>query len=356
MNIDSLQAECFSENGRNVLLFGGMGYERDVSVSGAQRFLKEARRAGIDFLPVFISPDGDFYVFDGQIEDLNGDFSKHLTRSHPIKIGNKSGFIKNGELIRVSLVFPLLHGDFGEDGVIQGLLTSFGMSFVGADNFCGAVSADKIYSKIIAEAHGVPVLRHIAVSKWRCDIEKTAAEIENGFGFPVFVKPARLGSSVGASPAMDGRELRRSLDGAFGVSERVMIEPFIREKRELECAYYNVNGRKLITPPAEVSFASDFYDYDTKYKNTRDVNLITRADVGSDVCDRIIAYTDALADALSVRHIARFDYFLLPGGELYFNEVNTMPGMTGSSLYPSMLECAGMSFSAFLKSFLEDKN
>ena len=355
MNIDSLQAKDFSENGRNVLLFGGRGYEREVSVSGAKRFLKEARRAEIDFLPVFISPDGDFYVFDGQIEDLNGDFFERLTRVHPIKLGKKSGFLKYGKLIPVSLVFPLLHGDFGEDGIIQGLLTAFGMRFAGADNFGGAVSSDKIYSKIIAEAVGVPVLRHITVSKERYDIEKTVSDIENGFGFPVFVKPARLGSSVGASFANDRLELGRSLDGAFAVAERVMIEPFIHEKRELECAYYNVRGRKVITPPAEVSFVSEFYDYNTKYNDPCSVNLITRADIEGDVCERIISYTDILADALSVRHIARFDYFLLPDGALYFNEVNTMPGMTEMSLYPAMLEGVGISFSKFLKSFLEDK-
>ena len=355
MNIDSLQAECFSQRGRVVLLFGGMGYERDVSVSGARRFLNEARGAEIDFMPVFISPDGDFYVFEGQIKDLEGDFSKHLIRVHPMKIGNKSGFLKDGELIPVGLVFPLLHGDFGEDGVIQGLLASFGMRFVGADSFGGAVSSDKIYSKIIAEAVGVPVLRHIAVLKGRYDIEKTVLDVENSFGFPVFVKPARLGSSIGASFALNRAELERSLDGAFAVAERVMIEPFIHDKRELECAYYNVSGKKVITPPAEVSFVSEFYDYNTKYNDTCGVSLITRADIKGDVCERIISYTDILSDALSVRHLARFDYFLLPDGALYFNEVNTMPGMTELSLYPTMLEGVGISFSKFLKSFLEDK-
>lgn len=356
MNIDSLRAECFSESGRCVLLFGGMGYERDVSISGARRFLKEARGAGIDFLPVFISFDGDFYVFGGRIEHLYGDFSDHLTRVYPIKIGNKSGFFKNGELIQVSLVFPLLHGDFGEDGVVQGLLASFGMRFVGADNFCGAVSSDKIYSKIIAESVGVPVLQHIAVLKARYDVDKTASDIENSFGFPIFVKPARLGSSIGVSFAKDRAELDSALESAFLFAERVMIEPFVHEKRELECAYYNVKGRKVITPPAEVSFVSKFYDYNTKYNNPCGVHLITRADIKSDVCERILAYTDILSDALSVRHLARFDYFLLPDGSLYFNEVNTMPGMTELSLYPAMLDEAGISFSDFLKSFLEDKN
>jgi len=132
-----------------------------------------------------------------------------------------------------------------------------------------------------------------------------------------------------------------------------MIEPAVIQKRELECAYYNIGGKMIITPPAEVSIDGGFYDFDLKYKNAERVAPIPRADI-SDVTARVIReYTERLADAFCVRHIARFDYFLLPDGSVIFNEVNTMPGMTRSSLYLKMLAGLGIEPSDFILSLKE---
>lgn len=357
MNIDCLKNKNISKNKRYALLFGGKGCEREVSVAGAYRFLKEAQKINLDFLSVFISPEFDFYIFEGVPEDLRNisrdEFSKRLIPTHPMKVNGVAGFLKRDELIPIRLVFPLLHGDFGEDGVIQGLLSSLGMNFVGADNFTGAVATDKVYSKIIARFAGVPTLPERVISDKGANVKDLIDDIEQSFGFPVFIKPARLGSSIGASLVKEKESLGRSLELAFSVSDRVMVEPALLSKRELECAYYHIGARKIITDPAEISFDEAFYDYDLKYKRTNGVRLITCADVSDEVRCRIREYTDALSDALCIRHIARFDYFLLPDGRIYFNEVNTMPGMTGTSLYSAMLEEAGLSFSDFLTSFLE---
>lgn len=359
MNIDCLENVEKAENERCVLLFGGRGYERAVSLAGAYRFLKEVEKTSLHFLPIFINQSGDFYIFDGNFEDIakiNEDKCRDmLEQVYPIKIGSKSGFLKNGVLIPVRLVFPLLHGDFGEDGTIQGLLSSLGMKFAGADNFAGAVSADKIFSKIIASTVGVPTLPHIVLSCKTYDAEKLAERIEKDFGFPVFVKPARLGSSVGASLVKTGELLGKSLDAAFSVAQRIMIEPAVIEKRELECAYFCAGEIRIITHPAEISCESGFYDYDSKYNGIHGVTLRARADISKDVCERIRAYTDILADALTVKNIARFDYFLLPDGRVFFNEVNTMPGMTETSLYPAMLELAGLKLSEFIKALGEEE-
>lgn len=350
MNID-LRIKSSSKEGKIALVFGGAGYEREVSISGAHSFMAAAEKIGFDLLPVFIDARGEFYIFNGRAEDVpkitRKSCLKMLIPTSPVRLGGKSGFLASGEVIPIKLVFPLLHGDFGEDGVIQGLFSALGIEFFGADNFTGALAADKIYSKIIAREYGVPTLPEIVITK-NTDIKYAIEKVEKDFGFPAFVKPARLGSSVGASVAKSKQEFVKSLKKARGVSERIMVEPAILEKRELECAYYNVGGRKIITPPAEISLSSGFYDFNLKYKNTSAVGLIPRADVSEQIREKIISYTDTLAEAISARHIARFDYFLLPDGSIYFNEVNTMPGMTPTSLYSAMLRGEGIEFSDFI--------
>lgn len=350
MNMDSRMKKT-SREGKIALLFGGAGFEREVSVSGARGFMSEAEKIGLDLLAVFIDARGDFYIFNGKAEDVPNiakkTSRKMLMPTSPVRLSGKSGFLIDGEIIPVKLVFPLLHGDFGEDGVIQGLLTALGIEFFGADNFTGALAADKIYTKIIAREYGIPTLPEIVIGKndsARSVIEK----IEKSFGFPAFVKPARLGSSIGASVAKSKQELTKSLKKARSVSERIMVEPAIFDKRELECAYYNASERKIITSPAEVALSTGFYDFNLKYKENAPVNLIQRAHIPEGVREKIICYTQTLAEAISARHIARFDYFLLPNGDIYFNEVNTMPGMTPTSLYSAMLRGEGIDFSEFL--------
>lgn len=353
MNIDSVSKNN-SREGKYALLFGGAGYEREVSVAGAHGFLKTAESIGLEILPIFIDSGGDFYVFCGKADDvlkINKRASrKILVPTSPVRINGESGFYLDGSIIPIKLVFPLLHGDMGEDGVIQGLLSALNIDFVGADNFTGALAADKIYSKIVARSVGVPTLPEIAVSP-DTDIGEIVESIEKTFGFPVIVKPARLGSSVGVSLAKSKQEFSKSLKKAFLCSNRIMVEPALMEKRELECAYYSTGKRKIITPPAEVSFSGEFYDFDLKYKSQEKVELIPKADVSGAVVDKIKSYTETLARAMLARHIARFDYFLAPNGEVYFNEVNTMPGMTPSSLFSKMLLLEGIEYSDFILSF-----
>ena len=350
MNI-YLRRKRHSEKQRYVLLFGGRGCEREISLLGAERFLSEAERINFDFLPVFINKNGDFFIFSGKASEIpllkSGRDSSHLTPTSPVRIAGISGFLSDGVIIPARLVFPLLHGDFGEDGVIQGMLSALGMNFFGADNFTGAVSADKVYSKLIARSVGVPTLPELVLREAR-DITEIQREIEESFGFPAFVKPIRLGSSIGASQVPSNRELPRALKRAFSVAGQVMIEPAITEKRELEVAYYCACKKRMITPPAEISAEGGFYDFNLKYKSTGGVSLIARADIDDCTKERVRSYTERLSEALSVRHAARFDYFLLPDGRVYFNEVNTMPGMTATSLYSEMLRGEGLDISDFI--------
>ena len=356
MNID-FDGKSFLKDKKYVLLFGGSGYEREVSIAGAYEFLKAAENSGLDFLPIYINSSGDFYVFIGKADDVlkieRNKSRKMLIPTSPVKLSGKGGFLLDGAVISPKFVFPLLHGDYGEDGVIQGLLAALGIDFFGADNFTGAIASDKVFSKIIARSVGVPTLPEITVTD-EMNYEDILREIDNTFGFPVFVKPARLGSSIGASLAKSKQQFSKSLKKAFSVAKRIMIEPALLDKRELECAYYNVGERKIITPPAEVSISGGFYDFKLKYKSSDGVRLIPKADVDESVKSKIVDCTDKLAKALAVRHIARFDYFLSTDGNVYFNEVNTMPGMTSSSLYSVMLGGEGLNFTDFILSVKEE--
>ena len=355
MNID-LRRESHSEKQRYVLLFGGRGYEREISLLGAERFLSEAEKINFDFLPVFISKNGDFFIFTGRARDipsLRGRGNRSLlVPTSPVRMKGVGGFLSDGDLIPVRLVFPLLHGDFGEDGVIQGMLSALGMKFFGADNFTGAVCTDKVYSKLIARSVGVPTLPELVFGRG-CDVLAVEREIAESFGFPAFVKPARLGSSIGASYVPSRRELSRALKKAFSVAERILIEPAVMEKRELEVAYYRVSKRRIITPPAEISAEGGFYDFDLKYKSGGGVTLSARAVIDDETAALVRSYTERLVEALSVRHAARFDYFLTDDGRVYFNEVNTMPGMTATSLYSEMLRGEGLELSDFIRSLEE---
>jgi D-alanine--D-alanine ligase len=346
------------------IIYGGRGAEREISKKSAESFIGLCRKADIPILRVLIDADGSFYIeSEEEIPKISekvlmggdrsseicvnteesGDIARKTSNglyripTYPVRLFGKSGFLVGGEVIEVRGAFPILHGDFGEDGTVQGALTTAGIKLFGADTLSGAITTDKIYTKIIAEHYGVKTVPFVTL--FRGDISVGIASSE-ALGYPVIVKPVSLGSSIGISAAYNRTELSQALKLAFSYSERAVCEKLIEDKRELECAYFSVGDRRIITPPAEV-LVKGFYDYDKKYRLPTEV--IPVADVGGEVKEKIIKMTDDLARSLSVKHIARFDYFLLHSGEIFLNEINACPGMTDSSLYIRMLGKAGLS-------------
>ena len=334
------------------LFFGGRGYEHDVSRLGAANFIEKALSSGRELLPVYIDKRGDFFIFCGDIYEI-GNISKEipdgsLLAVSPLRACGKSGLLFDGNIIEISLAIPLLHGDFGEDGTIQGLFTSLGIEFVGADTVSGAVMLDKAYSKAVAESVGVPVLPYLVFLKDGFCAREAESLVREKIGYPAFVKPSRLGSSVGASLVLSEDQLLDSINCAFSVSDRIMVEVGLTDKRELECAYFKVGEKKIISHPAEISVKSGFYDYKKKYSEGG-AELCSYADVDVGIASLISKYTEKLASILGARHIARFDYFLTSSGEIYFNEVNSFPGMTSGSLYCDMLSESGLRMDSFIE-------
>ncbi len=311
------------------LIFGGRGYESEVSLSGRD-FVLPILEKKYNCLPIFIDKAGRWILENRQIFPA------------------ERGFItEGGERIAADCAIPLLHGDFGEDGSVQGALETARIAYIGCGTVASAVCRDKFFVKRIATGLEIPTLPCTLLQR---EIRNSKFEIRNEIDFPVFVKPARLGSSVGVGAADNEAELEATLRKAFKLCDRVIIEPLLTDKRELECGYFSAKGKEIFTYPAEVLIKGS-YGYEEKYLKG-DTRLSVRADVEAGVSERIREYSRRLVRALGVRDISRIDYFL-SGSELYLNEINTFPGFTSGSLYPRLIEAAGIPIGDALDMLIE---
>ena len=249
---------------------------------------------------------------------------------------------------------------------MQGALLTAGIKFAGCSHATGAVAYDKAYTKIIAESLGIPTVPWVLFISdgKRCDTDgacrtvytpKRALELAaKSFGFPMFIKPARAGSSLGASLVTCEEKFFSAVEIALDYSSKVLVEKALTEKIELECAYFSSDSREIISSPASISAGSAFYDFDTKYKTGAE--SVTLACGSARTAELVKKYTARLAGAIGVEGISRFDYFLLPDGSVYFNEINTFPGFTERSLYLPMLEGEGVDFETVLGGLIGSQN
>ncbi len=305
-----------------LLIYGGQGQESEVSIKGKEHILPLIDRDTYRLHTVFIDKTGRWLLENKEIFLCRGGIF----------------CLDGGEKIAIDAAIPLLHGDFGEDGIIQGALDCATIPYVGCDVSASAVCRDKSFVKIIAERLGVPTLPHLSVLASE-GLSYAVRRTECEFAYPVFVKPARLGSSVGAREASDRQELLSALQNAFSVCSKVIIEPYLAEKRELECGYFSTFCKELFTNPGEI-LHSGVYSYEDKY-HSDSVGLAIRADIPEGVSEEIKEYSRRLVRALSIRDISRLDFFLC-GEKIYFNEINTLPGFTDGSLYAKMVEAGGI--------------
>ena len=256
------------------------------------------------------------------------------------------------------LVFPLLHGPNGEDGTVQGLLTLAGVPFVGSGVLGSAASMDKVMTKQVLASVGIPQVEYRLATRRQWsespeDVRDLAAEL----GLPLFVKPANMGSSVGVSKVRSEMELDAALDLAFSMDRRVILEAMTPGKpRELEVGILG-NDTPIASPVGELSFQADFYDYATKY-TAGEAEMHIPAHVPADLAEQVRGYALAAFRALDCAGLARIDFFYVEGkggaaGQLYLNEVNTMPGFTPTSMYPKLWEAAGWSYPALVTRLIE---
>lgn len=316
---------------RIAVIFGGAGAEHEISLRGGEFVLKTLDRESFDALPLLIDRGGDWY----------------LTRDGcripvaPTRRCGTGGILRGRRFIRLDAAFPVLHGDFGEDGRVQGLLDILGIPYVGCGTSAGALCADKSFTKSVAAALGIPTLPWFFAPF--DGAQSFCTECLSHLALPIFVKPVGLGSSVGAGVAESEAELgeRAKIAAELG-GGRVIAEKYLRAPRELECAVLELDGRVYISPPGEVRSCGSFYGFEEKYSPSSAAYVSARAELEPQIAEAITEYTGRLVRAIGIRGLARADYFF-DGEGVYFNEINTMPGMTESSLYPKMIEMLGIS-------------
>lgn len=341
------------------ILFGGQSSEHEVSCVSAANVAENIDKTKFDLLLVGITKDGKWWIFDGTTEDMRAgkwlDDPKNLVPAVLSPCSAHHGFAVfdkaagTYEIKRVDVIFPVLHGKNGEDGTMQGLLELSGVPYVGCDTCSSAMGMDKSATKLVAENAGVPVVPFItAVRSPAADINALVCESEERFGYPMFVKPAQAGSSVGITKATDRATLLEGIELAFRHDKKLLIEPDA-DGREIEVAVLG-NHEVIASPCGEIVPNSDFYDYDTKYINDS-ADCIAPAELEPETNDLIRELAKKVYVALGCSGLSRVDFFLTKDGPL-FNEINTIPGFTPISMFPKLMALEGISYSRLITRLL----
>ena len=330
---------------RIAVIFGGIGSEHSVSVKSAEYFIGLIDRKKYTVIPIYISKSGKWtlYPFAKSPKRIEDGSAVGIT-TYPVRLGCKSGFRLPLGLLSVDAAVPILHGVGGEDGSIQGALECAKISFVGADSSASVLCHNKAYAKTFAEALGIPTVPWIYTE---CGTEESEffelmLAAERKIGYPMFIKPACEGSSFGCSPVLTRAEFAPAYRAARRTSNgHVLIEKMLEAPRELEVAYLSTKCNEIFTNPGEITYDSGFYSFEEKYSDTSSATVNSQSSLGEADEELVRAYSKSLVAALGIRHLCRIDYFL-SGGKIYFNEINTIPGMTEASLYPTLIEGCGL--------------
>jgi D-alanine-D-alanine ligase len=325
------------------LLFGGCSGEHEVSISSARAIAKgitaPANTNKYELLPFYVQKDGCW-----QNTEVS---QKVLDAGQPLNTEGSNRWLLPGNAADVDVWFPIIHGPNGEDGSLQGLLKLMQVPFVGSEVLGSAVGMDKIAMKMAFSQAGLPQVKYMAVSRseiWSnpCVFPKLCDRIEETLGYPCFVKPANLGSSVGIAKVKSRSELEAALDNAASYDRRIIVEAGV-VARELECAILG-NEQPQASVVGEITFSSDFYDYETKYTEGR-ADLYIPAKIPAEISAKIQEMALQSFLAVDAAGLSRVDFFYVEStGEVLINEINTLPGFTATSMYPQLWQATGVEF------------
>lgn len=326
------------------VLFGGRSSEHEVSLASARNVMEALRQAGHQVVPIGITPEGRWLPQPDALAQLTGDVA-----DEPARTEDSWGLLPHGgpdaPLPAIDVVFPVLHGPYGEDGTVQGLLEMANLPYVGSGVLASACGMDKVIARRLFAEAGLPQTRYLVVMRhtWRQERESVVAQVEAALAYPLFVKPANMGSSVGVSKARDAAQLAAALDAAARFDRKLLVEEAVPHAREIEVSVLG-NHEPLASVPGEIVPGNEFYDYNAKYiDDNSDLIIPARLDAAS--AGLVRRYAVAAFLALDCEGLARVD-FLMDGatGEIFVNEVNTMPGFTRISMYPKLWEASGISY------------
>ncbi|MGC5168834.1 D-alanine--D-alanine ligase family protein [Luteimicrobium sp. DT211] len=346
---------------RVMVLFGGRSGEHAISCATAAGVLRAIDRDRYDVVPVGITREGRWVVAADEPErwEITAGRLPEVVASDgevlvPLSVGDRRLRVLDAlepprELGEVDVVFPLLHGPFGEDGTLQGLFELADLHYVGAGVLASAVGMDKHYMKLVLAGQGIPVAPYTVVrpGEWERDPEGVRARVEP-LGLPLFVKPARAGSSLGISRVDDLDDLAAALAEAGRHDPKVLVESGV-DGREIECAVLGgrVGERPRASLPGEIAVTGDahtFYDFEAKYLDEAHVALTCPADLPDDVVERVRDLAVRTFEAIGAEGLSRVDVFVTSDGGVVVNEINTMPGFTPLSMYPRMWAASGVDY------------
>ncbi len=335
------------------LLYGGRSGEHEVSCRSAASILRNLDPRRYDVVPIAIDHDGVWYLQDSLDPTGIGDALEVDTSGARVAVLPGSGFSVEGKPLEIEVAFPILHGSFGEDGTVQGLLEMAGIAYAGSGVLASAAGMDKATMKRLWREAGLPTAPFVTFYEG-LDTGGIEAAIEaEGLSMEdeLFVKPARGGSSVGISKVQGRKALEGALRTAFRYDTKAIVEQRI-VGREIECAV--IGDREVETfPPGEIVPRGSFYDYDSKYVDPDGAELVVPADLPPDTLRRI---RETAADAyrtLEAEGYARVDLFVTDEGNIYLNEINTIPGFTTISMFPRMCRVGGLTYANLLDRLID---
>ncbi|MFZ5968828.1 MAG: D-alanine--D-alanine ligase [Bacillota bacterium] len=352
------------------VVFGGKSGEHEVSLMSATSIIRAMDKEKYNIIPLGITKEGNWMIYNGPVEKIeSGEWegiSNKLLQDNPAKhvfsvipLGNQKSessleCIPQNLGEQIDVVFPVLHGPYGEDGTIQGLLEMANIPYVGAGVLASAVGMDKVFAKRLFEMAGLPMGKYCVImrKKWKEDHETYIRMIEENFTYPVFVKPANLGSSVGISKAHDRDEFIKGVEEAAKHDRKILIEEFI-SCRELECGVLG-NDEPMASVVGEIVPSHEFYDYEAKYFDDGKSKMIIPADIPEEKAQEIRELAVRGYKAIDCSGLGRVDFFMEKGTQnIYINEINTMPGFTKYSMYPLLWANTGLPYDQLIDRLIE---
>lgn len=337
------------------IIFGGMSTENEVSVQSAKSILKEIDKNKFEVYPIYIDKQGNWFKY---IETENIEFGQEI--KNKIKITDIMTYLKE-----MDVLFPVLHGLYGEDGTVQGLFELLKKPYVGCKVLASCVGMDKVYTKIIFNKAGLNQAKYEYIKKYKdkyiyidknfneetLSINEVSKRIAENLKFPVFVKPSNSGSSVGINKAKNLTELEEYIEYAASFDNKILVEEGI-EGQEVECAVLG-NEEVISSLVGEIKSADDFYSYDAKYKNAESQTCIP-ASIPEDVSNEIRKQAIKAFKAIDGKGLSRVDFFVEKNtNKIYINEINTLPGFTNISMYPKLFGASGIGYSDLITKIIE---
>jgi D-alanine-D-alanine ligase len=356
----SMQQNGFQKSIRIGVVFGGRSSEHEVSLASAANVMDALTRAGYQVSPIGIAPSGRWLIGGDPMKLLSDNASSASVNADVQPEKNQSALdagkaVENwallpstthaSQLAAIDVIFPVLHGPYGEDGTIQGLLEMANLPYVGCGVASSAVAMDKVIAKQLFAVAALPQVKYCVVlrNNYKADADATCANIEAALRYPLFVKPANLGSSVGVTKASNRQELLTAIAIAAQYDRKILVEEAVPNCREIEVSVLG-NDDPIASVPGEVVPGHDFYDYAAKYLDDSS-QLLIPAQLTAEQVSTVQEMAVRAFQAIDGTGLARVDFLMDDqNGNFYLNEINTMPGFTRISMYPKLWEASGISY------------